>query len=195
MQQVLSKSLLLDANYEYGIYDKYTEEAVNRYKEKYGLTNTGDCYGKVGKTTWEHMGLSIDNDYETVKMSGNTVFYAEVFKYKSNNNNLISDNGIVLNSLDTAFLSIGGDIFTDKLNYKVTLGSGTAQAAFSSDYKGINANLTLVSAEGSYNLNIGTNSVKITATAGLTEGITVYLDSKNSEAAIGGTIFGVKFNW
>ena len=64
VQQVLSKQKLLDARYTYGIYDEYTVKAVNLYKDKNKLTNTGECYGKVGKTTWEHMGLKIDNKYE-----------------------------------------------------------------------------------------------------------------------------------
>ena len=54
VQQVLSKQKLLDARYTYGIYDEYTVKAVNLYKDKNKLTNTGECYGKVGKTTWEH---------------------------------------------------------------------------------------------------------------------------------------------
>ena len=51
VQQVLSKQKLLDARYTYGIYDEYTVKAVNLYKDKNKLTNTGECYGKVGKTT------------------------------------------------------------------------------------------------------------------------------------------------
>ena len=195
VQQVLSKQKLLDANYEYGVYDIYTERAVNLYKEKYGLTNTGDCYGKVGKTTWKHMGLSIDNDYETVKMSGNTAFYAEVFKYTANNRNLFSEKGIALNSFDTAFLSIGGSALNDSVNYKFTLGSGNAKLEYSSEYTGINTGLTLVSAEGSYNFSINNNSVKITVTAGIGVGTTEYLDKQNNEVAIGGKIFGIKVNY
>ena len=64
LQKVLSEKQLLDARYTYGVCDEFTMKAVNLYKKQHNLANTGNCYGKVGKTTWEHMGLKIDNDYE-----------------------------------------------------------------------------------------------------------------------------------
>ena len=50
----------LEENDEYkikedGLFGKETLEAVNRYKEKYGLWNFGEYEGKVGQTTWEHL--------------------------------------------------------------------------------------------------------------------------------------------
>ncbi|HQD29929.1 peptidoglycan-binding domain-containing protein [Acetivibrio saccincola] len=38
-----------------GIFDSKTLEAVNRYKEDYGLWNHDEYEGKVGETTWNHL--------------------------------------------------------------------------------------------------------------------------------------------
>ena len=38
-----------------GIFNSDTLEAVNRYKEDYGLWNFGEYEGKVGETTWNHL--------------------------------------------------------------------------------------------------------------------------------------------
>ena len=52
---------------EDGYFGPETLEAVNRYKEEYGLWNFGEYEGKVGETTWNHLFKS-----ETPKVSNNS---------------------------------------------------------------------------------------------------------------------------
>ena len=60
LQRFLSKNKLLNANYTYGVYDKYTMQAVDKYKENNGIYNSKNSKGKVGITTWVKMGLDFD---------------------------------------------------------------------------------------------------------------------------------------
>ena len=46
-----------DAAKNWKVIDEKTIQAVNKYKDKVGLTNTGKYRGKIGATTWEHLGL------------------------------------------------------------------------------------------------------------------------------------------
>ena len=76
LQSFLSTKKLLDARYSYGVYDEYTEKAVNLYK-KYGIYDEGDSKGKVGLTTWVKMGLP-------VKLFNNDKFLTSVVVLKNN---------------------------------------------------------------------------------------------------------------
>ena len=76
LQSFLSTKKLLDARYSYGVYDEYTEKAVNLYKKNNGIYNEGDSKGKVGLTTWVKMGLP-------VKLFNNDKFLTSVVVLKN----------------------------------------------------------------------------------------------------------------
>ena len=76
LQSFLSTKKLLDARYSYGVYDEYTEKAVNLYKKNNGIYNEGDSKGKVGLTTWAKMGLP-------VKLFNNDKFLTSVVVLKN----------------------------------------------------------------------------------------------------------------
>jgi cell wall-associated NlpC family hydrolase/uncharacterized membrane-anchored protein YhcB (DUF1043 family) len=56
---------------EDGYFGPETLEAVNRYKEEYGLWNFGEYEGKVGETTWNHM-FSLKIEKREVQQGANT---------------------------------------------------------------------------------------------------------------------------
>ena len=60
LQVFLSSKKLLSDKYKYGVFDTYTLEAVNRYKDNNNIYNSGSSRGKVGVTTWAKMGLEFD---------------------------------------------------------------------------------------------------------------------------------------
>ena len=65
LQKKLEKSgyLNMPKGVDYGYFGELTLDAINKYKEDNKLWNTGDYAGKVGITTWDNMGLQVNNPY------------------------------------------------------------------------------------------------------------------------------------
>ncbi|MDO4302192.1 MAG: RHS repeat-associated core domain-containing protein [Clostridia bacterium] len=163
LQQVLSQKKLLDARYTYGVYDEYTMQAVNLYKEQNNLTNTGDCYGRVGKTTWEHMGLDIDSKYE---ISHSTV----------------GTNGA---SSDGLFASLTGPNISNGLNF-LSADAGLAEIKKEEKYYELNMSIATANAD----IGITTDYIGIDVSAELYSGgagIKIPIPFTDSKLAITGT--------
>lgn len=163
VQQVLSQKKLLDERYTYGVYDEYTMNAVNLYKNQNNLTNTGDCYGKVGKTTWEHMGLDIDSSYEI-------------------SHSVVGSNGA---SSDGLFASLTGPNINNGLNF-VSVDAGLAEIKKEEKYYELNMGIATANAD----IGITTDYIGMDISAELYSGgagIKIPIPFTDSKLAITGT--------
>ena len=144
VQQVLSKQKLLDARYTYGIYDEYTVKAVNLYKDKNKLTNTGECYGKVGKTTWEHMGLKIDNKYEVSNsvINGNSESDGLFASFTGMN----IKNGLNIISGSAGLAEIKNKVHN--MEFSINIGNINADVGATKEYVGADVSASLYSMGG-----------------------------------------------
>ena len=133
---------------EDGDFGTNTLYAVNSYKNANGICNTGEYYGIVGITTWEHMGLEVDNDYEfgfsqSVPGVTQTNLYARF-------NGLQLNNGIVLGSAEMGMSKVGGDY--QYFEWEVNTMQGKAKAGITTEYVGAELGASLFSAEGGFKM-------------------------------------------
>ena len=151
MQRQLVKLGYLDMKEGgWGYFGPKTLDAVNRYKDDNGLWNFGEYAGIVGETTWTHMGLKIDNDYEKGANLGSPEMNCKGMYVEANGPNL--KRGINLGNVEAGVEKLGGDYQYGSWETKVV--SGEAAAGISLDYVGVNVEGSLFKAEGGVKIPI-----------------------------------------
>lgn len=184
LQQFLSKNGFLNENYTYGVYDKYTEDAVNLYKTQNNLYNVGKYNGVVEKTMWEYMGLEIDSIYEiSHSVVGNNGVSSDGLFASLSGPNL--DNGINLITARAGLTQINKD--TKYYELDMQLCTTTANVGINKDYIGYDLSATLLEAGASIKIPLPFTDSKliITGTGYVgSVGIGFNYDNKNKTISV-----------
>ena len=124
---------------ESGNFNEDTEYAVECYKTDNNLGNIGKDKNVVGKVTWSHLGLTIDNDFE-VGFSSSGQMDAEAFYIKASGPNL--NNGVSIGGVCAGLVALSGD--SKYVGGGIDLVNGEAKGSISMDYVGIDTGGALV---------------------------------------------------
>ena len=129
-----------------GIFGGNTEYAVKNFQRANGLV----VDGLVGKNTWEALGLSFDNQYESGGYTGTPSSYGRGTFVKANGFN--TNKGISIGSFETGMAEIGGNY--RYANWEVNAVNASAELGLSLNYIGGELGARLVSAEGGFKIPI-----------------------------------------
>lgn len=184
LQKTLEEQGWLNMNgATYGFFGEATLDAVNRYKDYYGLWNDGDQYrGVVGITTWEYMGMQPDALVEFGYYGGSDSFFTNGTYLQATG--LSIKNGLVLGDVSAGITQIGGDY--KYFYWEFGAVTGDAAAGLTLDFAGIDLRAALISAEGKIKIPIPHTGKAITLGAGgdlFGIGITSYI--RNGEWKVG----------
>ena len=130
---------LTDADID-GFFDTITLSAVNRYKNDKGLWNYGVYSGVVGITTWESLGLKVDNDYEVGIIKNNNNLTTKGAYVISNGFNV--NNGINLFNIEAGIGGIEGDY--KYWSWNLNCVSADATIGVSTDFIGVDVGASLI---------------------------------------------------
>ena len=137
-----------DSNW--GYFGPKTLSAVNQYKEDNNLWNFGEYSGVVGLTTWNHMGLKIDNDIEIGGYSGIPELYTRDFFSKLNGPQI--NNGLLIGNAEAGLIEVGGDYKYGC--WEVDAINGEAALGFTKSYIGAEIGASLIAVEGGFKIPI-----------------------------------------
>lgn len=183
-RQLVSLGYLDMSEGGWGCFGPKTLSAVNKYKDDNGLWNFGEYKGIVGETTWRHLGLPIDNDYEVAAHNYGTPELKNKVFYATGNgpgivlpgtsqwitpSDIVKDTakeiGITLASGEAGFYKIEGN--AGPLDWEGNMLRATADAKVTNERVGASALAEFAGVQGSFNIPISLLGHNVVVTAEL----------------------------